>query len=151
MGLKNCDIEDLLQDILLISWKKLPEFEYNPEIGKFRAWLNTITKRDALHFLQKKQKRKECSYEEDIESLGFKDCELDHMINSEWETYISEKAWEKIKTKFSEKVLECFKALIEGKSGEVVSQELNLSINSVYVYKKRVLAALQKEIAYLDH
>jgi hypothetical protein len=45
--------------------------------------------------------------------------------------------------------LTVFKALSQGQKGDAVAAEFGLSRNSVYVYKKRVLAALPQEIAYL--
>jgi len=51
---------------------------------------------------------------------------------------------------FEEKVLETFTRLSSGEEGKTVAEDLGLSLNSVCVYKKRVLAAFQKEIAYLD-
>ena len=68
----------------------------------------------------------------------------------EWQRHVSELAWERISERFDDKVLAAFRALAEGRKGEDVAVELGLSSNSVYVYKKRVLAALHKEIAYLD-
>lgn len=41
LGLQESDSADLVQDVFLILWRKLPEFEYDS--GKsFHAWLKTI-------------------------------------------------------------------------------------------------------------
>jgi RNA polymerase sigma factor (sigma-70 family) len=145
------DLEDIVQEVMLISWKKLPEFVYTPEKGRFRSWISTITHRTAYAF--KKKKNKSEVFQGSVKSEELQQGlspEIDQVCQDEWEKHVSETAWENIKTKFDPQVLETFKRLASGEKGEIVAKELNLSQNSVYVYKKRVMAALQKEIAYLD-
>ena len=145
------DLEDIVQEVMLISWKKLPEFIYAPEKGRFRSWISTITHRTAYAFKSKKNKSE--VFEGSVKSKELQQGlspEIDQVYQDEWEKHVSETAWENIKNKFDPQVLETFKRLASGEKGEIVAKELNLSQNSVYVYKKRVMAALQKEIAYLD-
>lgn len=42
LGLQDPDAADLLQDVFLALFRKLPEFHYNPQ-KSFRAWLHTVT------------------------------------------------------------------------------------------------------------
>jgi RNA polymerase sigma-70 factor (ECF subfamily) len=37
------DIDDLVQEVLAIVVRKMPEFERQPQTGAFRRWLRTIT------------------------------------------------------------------------------------------------------------
>jgi RNA polymerase sigma-70 factor (ECF subfamily) len=41
LGEQESDSADLVQDVFLILWRKLPEFEYDSE-RSFHAWLRTI-------------------------------------------------------------------------------------------------------------
>src|SRR4051794_2188553 len=40
-SVQDSDAGDLVQDVFLILWKKLPSFEYNPS-QSFHAWLKTV-------------------------------------------------------------------------------------------------------------
>ena len=155
MNMNSHDSEDLQQNIMLISWKSLPEFNYQPERGSFRAWISTVTRREAVHYIKKRQKNFISVNEEESERLKevldtISKPEVEESITSEWQSFISEKAWENIKPRFSEKVLQVFEMLSKGNEVEEIARDLDISESSVYVYKKRVLNTLQKEILKLD-
>ena len=151
LNCKSSDIEDILQEVMLIAWKMLPEFEYDSSKGRFRSWLCTVARRTFFTFVNRSNKNE--VFEDVIKSEELSsgiDPEIEDISRREWEKHIADMAWESIAGKFDEQVLEAFKRLASGEKGETVARDLNLSQNSVYVYKKRVLAALQKEIVYLD-
>ena len=149
--INNVDREDVVQEVLLVSWKKLPDFEYSTEKGRFRSWLGRVTTNTTLAFYRKNNK--ETPLTESQEFLHEHQAappEIERIYQNEWEKHITDTAWNNISSMFEENVLEAFQRLSAGEEGKAVAEELGLSINSVYVYKKRVLAAFQKEIAYLD-
>src|SRR5436190_15917121 len=41
LGQQDSDSADLVQDVFLILWRKLPEFDYDPT-RSFHAWLKTL-------------------------------------------------------------------------------------------------------------
>ena len=41
--LANEDVDDLVQEVLAIVVRKVPEFERQPRVGAFRRWLRNIT------------------------------------------------------------------------------------------------------------
>jgi RNA polymerase sigma factor (sigma-70 family) len=145
------DRDDIIQEVMLIAWKKLPEFTYSPEKGRFRSWLSTVTQRTAYAHWHKRQKGEFFEGAVEAENLqkGLTP-EVEKICQEEWEQHVADTAWANIADKFEPQILEAFQKLASGEKGEIVAQELGLSQNSVYVYKKRVMAALQKEIAYLD-
>lgn len=145
------DREDVIQEVMLIAWKKLPEFEYDNSKGRFRSWLCTVARRTFIAMEDKKRKGEvfEDSLINEQLTQGI-DCEIEELSRKEWQRHVAEMAWQNVSKKFDTQVTEAFKRLASGEKGEDVAQELGLSQNSVYVYKKRVQAALQKEIAYLD-
>ena len=145
------DRDDIVQEVMLIAWKKLPEFTYCPDKGRFRSWLSTVTQRTAYAHWNKRQKGE--FFEDAVEAEELQrglSPEIEKLCQDEWEQHVADTAWNNISDKFEPQILESFQKLASGEKGEDVAQELGLSQNSVYVYKKRVMAALQKEIAYLD-
>ena len=149
--INNADREDVVQEVLLVAWKKLPEFEYSPEKGRFRSWLGRVTTNTSLAYYRKVNKN-EASIESEsfLENQSAVPAEIETVYREEWERHITETAWNNVSSKFEDQVIEVFNRLTSGEDGKKVAQETGLSINSVYVYKKRVLAAFQKEISYLD-
>jgi RNA polymerase sigma factor (sigma-70 family) len=151
LGANAADCEDIVQEVMLIAWQKLPDFEYDSSKGRFRSWLVTIARRTTRDFRQRKMRGEifaDAVTADDL-SAGV-DPELDAMSQREWERHVAAIAWERVSQKFDDNVLAAFKALAKGGRGEDVAAELGLSQNSVYVYKKRVQASLRKEIAYLS-
>lgn len=145
------DREDVIQEVMLIAWKKLPEFEYDNSKGRFRSWLCTVARRTFIAMEDKKRKGElfEDSLINEQLTRGI-DSEIEDLSRKEWQRHVAEMAWQNVSQKFDPQVTEAFKRLASGEKGEDVAHSLGLSQNSVYVYKKRVQAALQKEIAYLD-
>ena len=145
------DRDDIVQEVMLTAWKKLPEFEYQPHKGRFRSWLSTVSNRTAWAYEKKRQKGEffDGALNADELQKGL-DPEIDKICREEWEKHVADTAWINISKRFEKQILEAFQKLASGEKGEDVARDLGLSQNSVYVYKKRVLAALQKEIAYLD-
>lgn len=146
LGVEPSTIDDVLQDLLLTAWKQLPTFEYDASRGRFRSWLCTIIRRK-VYALREKDKREAGEPDPDPPAIA---PEVEAIIEREWEKHVADLAWSRIEDRFEPQVLAAFQALAEGRKGEEIAEELGLSANSVYVYKKRVLAALHKEIAWLD-
>jgi RNA polymerase sigma factor (sigma-70 family) len=145
------DREDIIQEVMLIAWQKLPAFDYDPAKGRFRSWLCTIIQRTAHRFRERKARGEIFADAVTAADLAAGvDSEIARISQREWERHVSDMAWQAVSQKFEPQVLAAFKALASGKKGEDVAAELELSPNSVYVYKKRVMAALRKEIAYLS-
>ena len=155
MNLSHQDIEDIIQTVLLRVWKSISKFEHGGKSGQFRRWLTTITRNSVLTFLTKSKKETDkClkAENEDIKDLvkGIYSPEIDKLIDSEWGTYISNMAWEKIKNDLSKEMQQIFLLTMEGLSRPEISKKLDIPVNTVSVYKRRVLAKMQKEVQWLD-
>jgi RNA polymerase sigma factor (sigma-70 family) len=155
MNMNSHDCQDLQQDVLLIVWKSLPKFNYQADRGSFRSWISTVSRREAIRFIKKRQKsfisnneERTDYYVQTLKSIEAPD--VDHVIKQEWEKFISEKAWDNISDRFSEKILGIFQKLSTGVDIATLAQDSGLSESSIYVYKKRVLNTLQKEILKLN-
>lgn len=153
MNLNHHDSEETVQKVLLISWKKLPEFVYNDR-KNFRGWLCQLTKncvKDLYRVVHrhnnKLEKAAEAEITKDFNSLP----DIEQIAEEEWTTYIASMALMNIKDKFSDKVLETFQKLKNGVSSTDVSEEMGIPRNTVNVYKKRVIAKLRQEIRRLNY
>ena len=54
-GINLVDGDDLIQEILIVVVRRLPEFRHNQRVGAFRAWLRAITSNCVREHLRKGQ------------------------------------------------------------------------------------------------
>ncbi len=155
MNISYHDSEDLAQSVLVKAWEKLPQFDYSSSKGRFRNWLAVVARNEVRNFLMKKG-RMPVSHPEAVNGAvaGDKQMqvvpEIEAVIEKEWQLYIAQMAWTKIKEKFSARSVEIFFLFSEGMSGAEIAEKTGVPIDTVYVYKGRVQKALMREIAALD-
>ncbi|NQZ56902.1 MAG: RNA polymerase sigma factor [Lentisphaeraceae bacterium] len=152
MKLGHHDAEDLVQIIMLKLWDKMPQFEYRPGVGAFRAWLCRITHNETANYLRKRNKHLDRTDEEknkpiDAEAVSLPESE--DISLKEWEVYVSNLAWQNIRKEFSENDQTAFVELYSGKTSKQVAEELSLELNTINVYKKRVRKRMLMEIKRL--
>ena len=138
--------EELTQSVLIKLWEKLPEFDFNPEIARFRTWLSKVIYYAVINH-QNTQNRKPNLVELDDNCAI--DPQINKMMDEEWENYIANLALQKVKTSFSGKALEVFEMSLAGKSLKEISETLDIKEDSVYRLKNRVKNSLKKQVALL--
>lgn len=152
MGASHHDCEELVQDVLIKAWKSLPEFEYDPEKGKFRWWLTRIVKNTVYDYMDKEKRRRERLKGVQIQHRSLlSEPEIDKIAKEEWETFVVKKAWENIKGSFKPEILKIFAELSNGESIPVIAKAYNLEENTIHVYKKRVQKRLYREVAKIEY
>ncbi len=155
MGLSHHDAEEVVQNVMLKLWRRLPEFQYDASKGRFRGWLCTVTankvkllKRHKSHDLDRLApgEREELTrYLQEINATP-----SDELAEQEWATYVMTVAWKQVRKEFGENEKAAFEMLSKGAGVEEVSQKLGLATSSVYVYKKRVTDRLKQEVSRLN-
>ena len=152
MNLNHHDAEEIVQKVLVIAWKKLPDFEYNKQ-QNFRGWLCKVTQNCVKEFFRKSSRRhaREEKVYSEHPNENYTEPDIEAIAEQEWKIYIANLAMENIKEHFSDNVLSAFKKLSDGQSRAAVAEEMGLPANTISVYKKRVTATLSKEIRRLYH
>ncbi len=154
MGLSHHDSLEVVQLVMLKSWKSLPDFEYDPAKGRFRGWLCRITGNTARNYIRDEKSRFVPADAEEIERLSakldrFTEPEIDKLSEEEWEKYLPELAWKNVQKDFEKNVRICFEKTKDGIPIKEISNLLGITESSVYVYKKRVVDKLKVEIKRL--
>ena len=155
MGLSHHDAEEVVQQVMVQLWKKLPEFEYDSRKGRFRSWLCTVTANMARTLMQRKSRDLDrltpgeqaelASYLHEIKATP-----SDEMAQQEWKAYIIAMAWDRVQGEFGANEKAAFEMVSQGSGVDEVSQKLGITTSSVYVYKKRVTDRLKLEVARLN-
>ncbi len=153
MNISSHDAEDLVQQLLLIMWNKLPRTDVE-QIRRFRSWLATITRQFVIDFIRKRSR--ETKHLEKIErdvNLSYLKAirlpDIDKIAEQEWRLFVSNMALDNIAPFFSGHAIQVFKFSLEGHSVQQIAQELGLQENSVYRLKNRVKKRLIQEIEQL--
>jgi RNA polymerase sigma factor (sigma-70 family) len=152
MNVSHHDAEDIVQQVLIKLWDRLPDFNYDDR-RRFRGWVGSITRNCANDFFRK-QKRLAKTIEKSTETKAsyqmMTDSEVARIADMEWKKYSVALAIERIRDQFPAKAIKVFQELHRGTPRKTVAQKYNLTPDSVSAYKGRVLTALCAEIRALE-
>ena len=143
-GFQASDIEDITQDVMVKIANSIKRFEYDPNTGKFRSWLATITANQLRLFIRRRQIHDEHLIKS-VETFSRAPAN-----DSEWTSVFFERVFEaacsRIRSDFEEKTWQCFEETwVKNVPPAVVAQSLDVAIHTVYVNKSRVLKRLEQE------
>lgn len=145
VGLSSTDASDLVQDVLLLLVRKLPEFNYQP--GKrFRAWLWTVLVNKYRENLRRRNPVQAVGGAEQLDVLAAPD-QLAEIGEAEYREHVVRQALRLMKEEFQPNTWQaCWETVMNGKPAEVVGAELGLSPGAVRAAKFRVLTRLRYEL-----
>jgi RNA polymerase sigma factor (sigma-70 family) len=153
MNISDHDAEDLVQQLMLNMWNKLPNTDIE-QIRRFRSWLSTITKNFVIDFIRKRiretnrlekaEKDTTLSY---LKSINLPD--IDRIAEKEWRLHITNLALKNIEPLFSGHAIAVFRLSLDGLEIKAIAERLDLQENSVYRLKNRVKKRLIIEIEQL--
>ena len=144
LNLQQSDAADLVQDVFLILWRKMPEFEYD-SARSFHAWLKTL-------FLNRHRSRQRKREPEFVDPNGTEPAvdAAEPLADAEYERYLIRQAFRLIECEFSTLHQMIFRAyVIEERDPDEVAQQLGVSSGTVYAIKSKVLSRLRQELKHL--
>jgi RNA polymerase sigma-70 factor (ECF subfamily) len=141
LGLQDQDAADLVQDVLLVLVRKLPEFQYQPG-RSFRGWMRTVLMnkwRDRPHA------RSAVSFDSEVHSQDSPDSQA--LEEREYRLYVVGRALRLMVTEFEPATWQaCWETVMSGRPAAEVAAELGLTVNAVYLAKSRVLGRLRQDL-----
>jgi RNA polymerase sigma-70 factor (ECF subfamily) len=148
------DADDLVQEVLAVVVRRLPDFEHNQRVGAFRTWLRTITVNVVRDHWRSRKHRPAAAggtdLHEFLNQLADPDSGLSHLWNQEHDRHVTHRLLQMLKGDFEPKTWQAFTRLaLDGAPAADVAKELGLSTNAVFIAKSRVLARLRQEAAGL--
>ena len=153
MGLNQNDFDDLVQEILLRTWKALPDLNYDQNRARFRTWLSHLIRNKVIdHF--RKVKRLSDKHDMFVSEKGnmtpiVSEPEVEKIMKKEWEVYIVDLALKRISVHFSDRAIMAFQLSMENLPVDEIGEKLGIKGNSVTKLKNRVKMRLVKEISHL--
>lgn len=159
LGVNEIDLDDLTQEVLMIAHRSLRDDIYDPSKGRFRMWLFGIARRQALAVLRARGRR--TRVQQPVTSDGVDllaqvedprtEETMQEIWQQEWRYALLDEALRQIRTNVGDNEYEAFVLYaVQRQPVQKVAEQLGITTSSVYVYKGRVLAAIQKWVEQFE-
>jgi RNA polymerase sigma-70 factor (ECF subfamily) len=145
------DVDDLVQEVLAVLVRQLPDFHYDPSKGSFRGWLRTITLNQLRMWWRSRQGRALASGDSDmarkLDELADPHSALSRLWEREHNQHLARRLLELSEGDFEATTWQAFRRVaLDGAEPPAVAAELGISVNAVYLAKYRVLRRLRQEL-----
>lgn len=144
LGLQESDASDLIQELFVHLYRKLPEFQYEPS-RSFRGWLHRVTLnlwRDRVGAYPHLT-----GVDDKLVVIPAAD-NLSNFEVVEYQQFLIHRALELLQDQFSTETIAAFRAyVLEGCPVEQVAEKFKITVNAVYLSKSRVIQRLRQELA----
>jgi len=155
-GLNESDAEEVVMDTVETVARKIEDFEYNRQTGRFKSWLLTIVRFKLGDRFRKKKRQAEkgevASLDEIAEGqvMDADAPELEKIWDAEWQKRMIDMALERVKQLVGHKQYQIFHCyVIQEQAAEDVAEFLEVSKAQVYVAKNRVGKIFEAELKLL--
>jgi RNA polymerase sigma-70 factor (ECF subfamily) len=143
-GLQEADAADLVQEVLALLFRKLPELTYDPG-RSFRAWLRTVTLNKWREGLRHRLPVPVGDGGTLAEAAA--PDEMAAFEEAEYRQSLVRQALRALEGEFPASTWKAFQEyVLAGRGAEEVAAELRLRVGTVYAAKSRVLARLRQEL-----
>jgi RNA polymerase sigma-70 factor (ECF subfamily) len=152
-GVPASDVEDLVQDVLFVVFRKIAGFEWRGQ-GAFRAWLRTILANEVRDYFRGQKYRPAATGGSDfqgvLEGLESPDSALSRLWDREHDKHVAASLMQRVQGDFAPVTWQAFhRYVLQGEPAAQVAAELGVPLNSVLLAKSRVLSRLRQEAAGL--
>lgn len=147
---QDSDADDLVQEVLTVILRELPNFQHNRQAGAFRNWLRTMLVYRLREFWRRRQHRPVATGDSDflrqLDDLEDDTSDLSRLWRQSHDEHVMRQLLDLVQPRFAPETWKAFcRQMIDGLPPRVVAQELGISIDSAYAAKSRVLRVLRQE------
>jgi RNA polymerase sigma-70 factor (ECF subfamily) len=148
-AIQDQDVEDLVQEVLAIVIRKMPEFKRKEQTGAFRRWLRTITVNCLRGFWRSQRYRPKTAGQEAfgqiLDQLEDAGSALSRIWDKEHDAHVTRQLLDLIRPRFEPRTWLAFQRVaLEGKGVDETARELGITPNAVFIAKSRVLSTLRE-------
>ena len=147
-ALQAADVDDLVQEVMVVLMKEVPNFQHNGRKGAFRAWLRGIAV-NRLRELLREEKHALATAGSDfgakLDQLADDQSQLSRLWDREHDQHVANQLLKTIAGDFEPKTWQAFRAFVlEGRTAAAVAAELGISEGAVWTAKSHVLKRLRE-------
>jgi RNA polymerase sigma-70 factor (ECF subfamily) len=152
-GLQDADAEDVTQEVLTILAEAMSSFEYDPAKGKFRNYLQVVTRRAVGHRALRNHREVSSggvASQRLLKNLQAREA-LANRLQREFDQELLALAQERVARRVDPRTLQAFQlTAIEGLTGVEAAARLRMKVEAVYMARSRVQKLLRRELGKLD-
>jgi RNA polymerase sigma-70 factor (ECF subfamily) len=153
-GLQDADAADLAQEVLRAVATAIERLDYDPGRGSFRGWLFTVVRNKLRNFLDARRHQVQGSGDSGVEELLRQQPtppDPEDLWEQEYERRLFTWAAEQVRATVQDATWRAFwRTAVEGRSGQEVARELNMTVAAVYLAKSRVMARLKEHVRQIQ-
>lgn len=148
-GLRGDEADDIVQQVMISVAKRIGDFEYNHDRGRFRGWVRSIAENKIRDYRRKCARDAHASHIKAVQDAAV---DVDTEVwEKQWRLQDLSLCLEELATDVPLRHLEAFRLyVIEGRPPEDVANELELSIGHVYVIRTRIIQRIRRRMTELD-
>jgi RNA polymerase sigma-70 factor (ECF subfamily) len=145
LRLGEADSADLVQEVFLLLFNKLPEFS-SERYPRFRSWLWTVLLNKCRE--QQRRKARQPGQAEDVPLDRFADEDnVEAWTEGEYRRHLVSRALQLLQAEFPEQTWQMFQQYVMNeRPAREVAAELGVPLNRVHLAKSRVLQRLREEL-----
>lgn len=150
LGVREQDVDDIIQEVITGFYAQAPVFEYDPAKGRFRGFLKVCTYRTVRKQLNKAARG---AAAEDVHLVDPPDPKLDEDWDAIWQQEQLRRAIELVRDDYGpdNTTFRAFELYVmQGAAPDDAAKQLNLSVASIYQAKKRITEAVRKKLERLE-
>lgn len=145
------DRDDVVQNVMTVVVRRLPEFQHNGRVGAFRNWLKTITincLRD--YWKQMRTHPRHAAATGVLDEWADDQSAVSRSWDVEHDRHLVQKLLAMLEPEFTPETWQAFqRVVIAGQPAAEVAKDLKMTVNAIYIAKSRVLTRLRLEAAGL--
>ena len=149
--IQDADAADLTQEVMLAVNRHIGSFDYDPGKGRFRGWLQTITRNKAKSFFGAQKRRARGAADTAVHELLQQKADPTADLDVQWEEEYRQRTYEwaldRVRDAVQLQTLQAFlKTAIENCDPKAVAVELGMTTGAVYLARARVTMRLREQI-----
>ena len=150
-GLKGADMADVFQEVFLAVHKKAEQWKPSGRSGSFRAWLFETARRACLKSLRGRARMPSASDSAISETPDHRIEATGEAEKEDWQRWAFYAAAAQVEREVQPRTWQAFwQSAVENRDPQIVADELELTVGSVYTAKCRVMAKIREQVNELS-
>lgn len=163
-GLNETEAREVVQDTVLTVSKKIKDFNYDPNVGRFRHWLLNVTKWEISKQLRRRRQEAERllrfqhlpSADSSVQADGVPQLSvppnMEALWDTEWQHHVMDLALQRLKAQVNPKHYQIFDFYVLKRwPMRKVTEAMGVNVGQVYMAKLRLSRILEKELNKLQN
>lgn len=155
--LSEAEAQDVVQETLLTVAKCMPNFQYDPAVGEFKAWLVTVTRSRIIDQVRKRGRlvavlpiAPDTAKSADVVDRATQ--QFDKLWDAEWSQNLLESAKARVRRRADPQQYQIFDYYVSKEwPPQKVAEHFGIPVDRVYMAKHRVGAMIAEEVTRLEN